>query len=126
MKNSALSLNWVARSIEKFAKKDPDVSAPELDGIVNFNELAPEALTLGSSVGVVAPDRMPVLLPYVPAMSAADSKPTHRRTSGCAHRVLKSALLAGGVVGGGVGVGPGVGLGVGVAVGVGVGDPAAT
>ena len=66
MKNSELALNCVDRSVEKFAKKDPDVSAPEGDAIVNFNELAPEALTLASSAGVEAPERMPLLLPYVP------------------------------------------------------------
>src|SRR6185369_12669898 len=73
--------------------------------MVNFNELAPEALTLASSTGVVAPERMPELLPYVPAMSAAASKPTHLRA--CWHLVVKSAVLVGGVTDGGVVVGGG-------------------
>ena len=101
MKNSEFSPNWVNKSVEKFVKKDPDVSAPEFDGIVNFNELAPEALTLVSSAGVAAPERIPLLLPHVPAISAAPSKPTHLITPGCWHLAVKSALLAGGEVLGG-------------------------
>jgi len=57
------SLNWVARSLEKLVKNDPEVSAGELGGIVIFKELAPDALTVRSSVGVVAPERMPWLSP---------------------------------------------------------------
>ena len=101
MKNSAFALNCVDRSVEKFVKKEPDVSAPEGDAMVNFNELAPEALTLASSTGVEAPESVPELLPYVPAMSAAESKLTHRMTPGCWHLAVKSALLAGGEVFGG-------------------------
>jgi hypothetical protein len=40
-------------------KYEPEVSAPALDGIVNMSELAPEARTDESSVGVVAPGRIP-------------------------------------------------------------------
>jgi hypothetical protein len=40
---------------------------------------------------------MPWLSPYVPEMSAGESKPTHLRTPGCEHRVMKLALLGGGV-----------------------------
>jgi len=98
MKNSAFSLNCVARSFEKFVKNDPEVSASEFGGIVIFNELAPEALTLESSTGAAAPERMmPELSPNPPAISAGESKPTHFRTPGCAHRVVKFALLGGGV-----------------------------
>jgi hypothetical protein len=96
------SLNWVDRSVEKFVKKEPDVSAGEFDGIVNFNELAPEALTLASSAGAAAPERMmPELSPNVPAMSAGESKPTHLRTPGCEHLVVKLLLPAGGAEEGG-------------------------
>src|ERR1051325_7526980 len=98
MKNSAFSPNCVARSFEKFVKNDPEVSASEFGGIVIFNELAPEALTLESSTGAAAPERMmPELSPNPPAISAGESKPTHFRTPGCAHRVVKFALLGGGV-----------------------------
>jgi hypothetical protein len=65
--------------------------------MVNFNELAPEALMVGSSTGVDAPERDPELSPYVPAMSDAVSKPTHLSTPGCAHLVAKSAVPAGGL-----------------------------
>ena len=77
-------------------KYEPDVSAGEFDGMVNFSELAPEALTLGSSTGVDAPERLPELSPHVPVMSDALSKPTHLRTPGCAHLVAKSAVPVGG------------------------------
>jgi hypothetical protein len=40
---------------------------------------------------------MPELLPYVPEISDAASKPTHFITPGCAHRVGKSRLPVGGV-----------------------------
>ena len=96
MKNSEFSPNCVNRSLEKFVKKDPEVSAPEFDGMVNFKELAPEALTPVSSAGVVAPERMPELLPYVPEISEAVSKPTHLITPGCAHRVEKLCAPTGG------------------------------
>ena len=71
--------------------------APEFDGIVNFSELAPEALTPVSSAGVASPGRMPELLPYVPEISDAASKPTHFITPGCAHRVEKLCAPTGGV-----------------------------
>src|SRR6185369_6891693 len=64
--------------------------------MVNFSELAPEALTVGSSTGVDAPARDPELSPHVPARSDAESKPTHLSTPGCAHLVAKSAVPAGG------------------------------
>jgi len=64
--------------------------------MVNFKELAPEALTPVSSAGVVAPERMPELLPYVPEISEAVSKPTHLITPGCAHRVEKLCAPTGG------------------------------
>ena len=64
--------------------------------MVNFSELAPEAMTLLSSAGVDAPERMPELLPYVPEISEAASKPTHFITPGRAHRVGKSWLPVGG------------------------------
>ena len=61
--------------------------------MVNFSALAPEALTLVSSAGVVAPEKMPELSPSkVPEISEAASKPTHFITPGCAHRVVKSWL----------------------------------
>src|ERR1044071_4543915 len=69
--------------------------------MVNFSELAPEVLTLGSSTGVDAPDRDPELSPHVPVMSDAESKPTHLRTPGCAHLVAKSAVSVGGAGEGG-------------------------
>jgi len=53
------------------------VSAPEFEGIVNFSELLPDALTPVSSVGAVAPVVMPELLPYVPLISEGASNPTH-------------------------------------------------
>ena len=71
--------------------------APEFDGIVNFSEPAPEALTPVSSAGVASPGRMPELLPYVPEISDAASKPTHFITPGCAHRVEKLCAPTGGV-----------------------------
>jgi hypothetical protein len=40
---------------------------------------------------------MPELSPYVPAMSAGESKPTHLSTPGCAHLVVKLAVPGGGV-----------------------------
>ena len=64
---------------------------------MNFSELVPEALTLVSRDGVVAPERMPELSPYVPEISEAASKPTHFSTPVCAHRVGKSWLPGGGV-----------------------------
>jgi hypothetical protein len=60
--------------------------------MVNISELAPEALTLVSSAGVVTPEVMPELLPIVPEISEAASKPTHLITPGWAHRVGKSWL----------------------------------
>jgi hypothetical protein len=68
-------------------KKDPDVSAPEFEGIANRRELLPEAFTVVSSVGVVAPANIPELSPHVPMMSLAESKPTHLITPGELQRV---------------------------------------
>ena len=81
-------------------KYEPEVFAPEFDGMVNLSELAPEALTLVSSAGIAAPGRMPELSPYVPVILDAESKSTHLITPGCAHRVEKFWLPGGG--GGGV------------------------
>ncbi|HEY1288881.1 MAG TPA: hypothetical protein VGF58_11200 [Burkholderiales bacterium] len=69
--------------------------------MVNFNELVPEALTLASSTGVDAPERIPELSPNMPEMSAGESKPTHLMTAGCEHLVVKFALVAGGAGEGG-------------------------
>src|SRR5262249_45610187 len=69
--------------------------------MVIFNELAPDALTVRSSVGVVAPERMPWLSPNVPEMSAGESKPTHLRTPGCEHLISKLLAPGGGVGEGG-------------------------
>jgi hypothetical protein len=44
-------------------KYDPDELAPEFEGIVNFSELLPEALTAESSIGVELPERIPELSP---------------------------------------------------------------
>jgi hypothetical protein len=68
--------------LEKFVKYDPEVSEGEFDGIVNFSELAPDALTLVSNAGVEAPEKMPELLPNPPEMSEAESKATHLITPG--------------------------------------------
>ena len=65
--------------------------------MVNFSDPAPEALTPVSMAGAAAPAALPELLPNVPEMSDAASKPTHLITSGCAHRVGKSWLATGGV-----------------------------
>ena len=64
---------------------------------MNFSELAPEALTLVSRAGVASPGRIPELLPKVPDISEAASKPTHLITPGCAHRVEKFWLPTGGI-----------------------------
>jgi hypothetical protein len=70
-------------------KYDPEVSAPEFDGIVNFRELAPEALTLVSSVGltVALPElakipKFEFAPPSAFGISAALSNPTHFTTPG--------------------------------------------
>jgi hypothetical protein len=68
--------------------------------MTNLRELFPEALTVASRAGIASPGAMPLLLPIPPAISEVESKPTHRRTPGCAHRVEKFWLPGGG--GGGV------------------------
>jgi len=75
------------RSDEKFVKYEPDVLASELDGMVMINEPAPDALTLKSIEGVVAPLVMPKLSPQPPAIVEAESKSTHLITPGWAHLV---------------------------------------
>ena len=52
-KNSEFSPNCVDRSLEKLVKYEPEVSEPEFDGMVNFSELPPEALTVVSRVARV-------------------------------------------------------------------------
>src|SRR5438552_7487591 len=64
--------------------------------MVNFNEPAPELLTLRSICGVESPDKIPLLSPYVPTRSAAESKPTHFTTPGRPQSVWKSPGLGGG------------------------------
>src|SRR5262249_16702899 len=98
--------NCLERSLEKLVKYAPEVSAPELGGILNLSELAPEALTLvssvGFSVGSPAAAKMPKLAELSPlGMSAALSKPTHLPTSGFAQRSAKLRAPAGGFPGGG-------------------------
>lgn len=58
----------------------------------------PEALTDVSTTGVLAPDKIPLLAPYVPERSDAWSKPTHFTTPGWLHRVEKLDVVGGGVV----------------------------
>src|SRR5438132_12156767 len=58
--------------------------------MVNFSEPVPEALTVLSICGVESPDRLPLLSPQVPTISAAVSKPTHRTTPGWLHSVWKA------------------------------------
>src|SRR5258708_2296471 len=82
--------------------------------MTNLRELwpttpSPEASNIGSSVGVASPGKMPLLSPKPPAISEAESKLTHLRTPGCAHRVVKFWLPGGGVTGGGGGGGGGGG-----------------
>jgi hypothetical protein len=88
---------------EKLGKYEPEESALEFAGMVNFSELGPEALTAVSSVGATPEPlgKMPELLPKPPAISEAASKPTHLTTPGCAHRVAKSWLPGGEDAGGG-------------------------
>ena len=58
--------------------------------MVNLSELFPEDLKVESSVGVVElPGRMPLRFPHVPAISAAESKPTHLITPAEAQRCSK-------------------------------------
>jgi hypothetical protein len=72
-------------------KYSPDEFALEFDGIVNFSELAPDALIVVSSTGSPAsPGSVPWLSPYVPVISDAASNPTHLITVGCEHLVGKS------------------------------------
>src|SRR5258708_37039467 len=83
--------------------------------MTNLRELwpttpSPEASNIGSSVGVASPGKMPLLSPKPPAISEAESKLTHLRTPGCAHRVLKFWLPGGGVTDGVGGGGAGVAL----------------
>src|SRR5258708_22118984 len=83
--------------------------------MTNLRELwpttpSPEASNIGSSVGVASPGKMPLLSPKPPAISEAESKLTHLRTPGCAHRVVKFWLPGGGVTGGGGGSGRVAGL----------------
>src|SRR5258708_5207581 len=56
---------------------------------------------LVSSVGVVAPLKIPATLPTVPTMSDELSNPTHFTTLGSAHLVAKSWAPTGGGGGGG-------------------------
>jgi hypothetical protein len=64
--------------------------------MTNLRELFPEALSVASRAGIASPGKMPLLAPIPPAISEAESKPTHRRTPGCAHRVEKLWLPGGG------------------------------